>query len=44
MNAVAIGWDRTVLELKMYFREKEAVFFLLRLPHPHAQHVLGDLR
>ena len=32
MNAVAIGWDRTVLELKMYFREKEAVFFSFVFP------------
>jgi ABC-2 type transport system permease protein len=32
MNALAIGWDRTVLELKMYFREKEAVFFSFAFP------------
>ncbi len=32
MNATAIGWDRTVLELKMYFREKEAVFFSFAFP------------
>ncbi|NYG07043.1 ABC-2 type transport system permease protein [Phycicoccus badiiscoriae] len=32
MNVVAIGWDRTVLELKMYFREKEAVFFSFVFP------------
>ncbi len=32
MNAVAIGWDRTILELKMYFREKEAVFFSFAFP------------
>ncbi|KRE54620.1 ABC transporter permease [Phycicoccus sp. Soil748] len=32
MNAAAIGWDRTVLELKMYFREKEAVFFSFAFP------------
>ncbi len=32
MNAAAIGWDRTVLELKMYFREKEAVFFSFVFP------------
>ena len=32
MNAVAIGLDRTVLELKMYFREKEAVFFSFVFP------------
>ncbi len=32
MNAVAIGWDRTLLELRMYFREKEAVFFSFAFP------------
>lgn len=32
MSALAIGWDRTVLELKMYFREKEAVFFSFAFP------------
>lgn len=32
MSAAAIGWDRTVLELKMYFREKEAVFFSFIFP------------
>ncbi|HET7385777.1 MAG TPA: ABC transporter permease [Nocardioidaceae bacterium] len=32
MNALAIGWDRTILELKMYFREKEAVFFSFAFP------------
>lgn len=32
MNATAIGWDRTVLELKMYFREKESVFFSFVFP------------
>ena len=32
MNVVAIGWDRTRLELKMYFREKEAVFFSFVFP------------
>jgi ABC-2 type transport system permease protein len=32
MNTLAIGWDRTVLELKMYFREKEAVFFSFAFP------------
>lgn len=32
MNTMAIGWDRTVLELKMYFREKEAVFFSFTFP------------
>jgi ABC-2 type transport system permease protein len=32
VNALALGWDRTVLELKMYFREKEAVFFSFAFP------------
>ncbi|SDP49098.1 ABC-2 type transport system permease protein [Pedococcus dokdonensis] len=32
MNTAVIGWDRTVLELKMYFREKEAVFFSFIFP------------
>ena len=32
MNAVALGWDRTVLELKMYSREKESVFFSFLFP------------
>jgi ABC-2 type transport system permease protein len=32
MNSAAIGWDRTVLELKMYSREKEAVFFSFAFP------------
>jgi ABC-2 type transport system permease protein len=32
VNTLAIGWDRTVLELKMYFREKEAVFFSFAFP------------
>jgi ABC-2 type transport system permease protein len=32
MKALAIGGDRTVLELKMYFREKEAVFFSFVFP------------
>lgn len=32
MNALAIGWDRTLLELKMYSREKEAVFFGFLFP------------
>jgi ABC-2 type transport system permease protein len=32
MNALAIGWDRTLLELKEYFREKEAVFFSFAFP------------
>ena len=32
MNLAAIGLDRTVLELKMYFREKEAVFFSFLFP------------
>lgn len=31
-NAVAIGWDRSLLELRMYFREKEAVFFSFIFP------------
>ena len=43
MNAVAIGRDRTVLELKMYFREKEAVFFSFVFPILMLA-VLGDLR
>jgi ABC-2 type transport system permease protein len=29
---MSIGWDRTILELKMYFREKEAVFFSFAFP------------
>lgn len=32
MNTVALGLDRTVLELKMYTREKEAVFFSFLFP------------
>lgn len=32
MTAVALGWDRAVLELKMYSREKEAVFFSFLFP------------
>jgi ABC-2 type transport system permease protein len=32
MSAVPVGLDRTVLELKMYSREKEAVFFSFVLP------------
>lgn len=32
MNTLAIGGDRTILELKMYFREKEAVFFSFVFP------------
>jgi ABC-2 type transport system permease protein len=32
VNALAIGWDRTLLELRMYFREKEAVFFSFAFP------------
>jgi ABC-2 type transport system permease protein len=32
MSAVPVGLDRTVLELKMYSREKEAVFFSFLLP------------
>ncbi len=31
-TALAIGWDRTVVELKMYAREKEAVFFSFLFP------------
>jgi ABC-2 type transport system permease protein len=31
-RAVALGWDRTVLELKMYSREKESVFFSFLFP------------
>ncbi len=32
MSVVPIGWDRTVLELKMYSREKESVFFSFLFP------------
>ena len=32
MSALALGVDRTVLELKMYSREKEAVFFSFLFP------------
>ena len=32
MNALAIGLDRTVVELRMYTREKEAVFFSFLFP------------
>ena len=32
MNALAIGLDRTALELKMYSREKESVFFSFLFP------------
>ena len=32
MTELAIGWNRSVLELKMYFREKEAVFFSFAFP------------
>jgi ABC-2 type transport system permease protein len=32
MSAIAIGVDRTALELKMYSREKEAVFFSFLFP------------
>ncbi|MGE9808399.1 ABC transporter permease [Janibacter sp. G1551] len=32
MNAIALGLDRTVLELKMYAREKESVFFSFLFP------------
>jgi ABC-2 type transport system permease protein len=31
-SALALGWDRTVLELKMYAREKESVFFSFLFP------------
>jgi ABC-2 type transport system permease protein len=31
-HALALGWDRTVLELKMYSREKESVFFSFLFP------------
>lgn len=32
MNALALGWQRTLLELKMYAREKESVFFSFAFP------------
>ncbi|GGL44550.1 ABC transporter permease [Phycicoccus endophyticus] len=32
MNTLALGLDRTVVELKMYSREKEAVFFSFLFP------------
>jgi ABC-2 type transport system permease protein len=32
VNPLAIGWDRTLVELRMYFREKEAVFFSFAFP------------
>lgn len=32
MNSVALGWDRTLLELRQYFREKESVFFSFAFP------------
>jgi ABC-2 type transport system permease protein len=32
MSALALGVDRTLLELKMYSREKEAVFFSFLMP------------
>lgn len=32
MSQLALGWDRTVLELKMYSREKESVFFSFLFP------------
>lgn len=32
MNAIALGLDRTLLELKMYSREKESVFFSFLFP------------
>ena len=31
-QALVLGWDRTVLELKMYAREKESVFFSFLFP------------
>lgn len=31
-SSLALGWDRTVLELKMYAREKESVFFSFLFP------------
>ena len=31
-RALALGWDRTRLELTMYFREKESVFFSFLFP------------
>lgn len=31
-SSLVLGWDRTVLELKMYAREKEAVFFSFLFP------------
>ncbi len=34
MNALALGLDRTILELKMYSREKESVFFSFLFPPP----------
>lgn len=32
MSTAVLGWDRTVLELKQYFREKESVFFSFAFP------------
>ncbi|MFN8045436.1 MAG: ABC transporter permease [Dermatophilaceae bacterium] len=32
MNTVALGWDRTLIELKQYIREKESVFFSFTFP------------
>lgn len=32
MNILALGWDRTRLELKQYVREKESVFFSFLFP------------
>ena len=32
MNTLAMGWESTLLELKMYSREKEAVFFNFLFP------------
>ena len=29
---LSLGWDRPLLELKMYFREKESVFFSFSFP------------
>ncbi len=31
-HALTLGWDRTLLELKMYTREKESVFFSFLFP------------
>lgn len=32
MTTLALGWDRSLLELKMYFRERESVFFSFAFP------------